>query len=195
MDFSWVKQLADQSNQVELARQEKERREKEDKKIAALATCPFVEKLHLVIAGATEEFNKHCMFPNKRVAPGKLYKHSKTEESPVAEPDEVAYFGFIRCGYLYGIRGVNGTVEFIQMPVGDSSALQLRLHELGVSPMRQMMAEVDPETRKIRWMMDGAPLDGPAIVSLCQKFFVDLIEKTNVVDDQDKDRDRQHSHY
>lgn len=190
MDFSWVKQLADQANQIEMARQEKDRREKEDKKIAAVATNPFVEKLHLVIMGATEEYNKHCMFPHLRVSTGKLYKHSKTGESPTAEPDEVAYFGFVRNGYLYGIRGVNGVIDFIQMPVGDNSALSLKLHELGVTALRTLRAEVDAESRKVRWTMDGAAMDGPAIISLCQKFFIDLIEKTTTFEESDK----QHSY-
>lgn len=190
LDFSWVKQLADQSNQIEIARQDRDRRQKEDKKLTAVATVPFVEKLHVVIMGATDEYNKHCMFPHLRVTTGKLYKHSKTGEEPTAEPDEVAYFGFVRNGYLYGIRGINGIVEFIQMPVGDNSALSLKLHELGVTALRTLQAQVDPETRKIRWTMDGAPMDGPGIVTLCQKFFIDLIEKTNRFEEPE----RQHSH-
>lgn len=192
MDFSWVKQLADQSNKMEMARQEKERRDKEDKKTIAMATVPFVEKLYVVINGATEEFNKHCMFPHLRVTIGKPYKHSKTGEEPTAEPDEVAYFGFIRCGYLYGIRGINGAVEFIQMPVGDVSALNLKLHELGVSATERLEAEVDKETRKIRWLLNGNPVDGPTIIALCQRFFVDLIEKTNDMEPETKE---QHSYH
>jgi hypothetical protein len=193
LDFSWVKQLADQSNQVEIARQDKERRDKEDKKTAAMATAPFVEKLFVVISGATEEFNKHCMFPHLRVQIGKFYKHSRTDESPTAEPDEVAHFGFVRRGFLYGVRGVNGAIEFIQMPVGDSSALNLKLHELGVGATYRMEASVENATKKVRWLMDGAPLDGPAIVSLCQKFFVDLIQRTNVEEDTDS-RNRESYH-
>lgn len=190
LDFSWVKQLADQSNQAEMARQEKDRREKEDKKTVAMATVPFVEKLHLVIMGATEEFNKHCMFPHLRVQTARLYKHSRTHEAADATPDEVAYFAFIRCGYMYGIRGENGSVEFIHMPVGDSSALTMRLNELGITPLRKMDAVIDYESKKVRWVMDGTPMDGPSIVSLCQKFFIDLIERTNIVDE----RDKEHSH-
>ena len=178
MDFSWVKQLADASNQTELSRQDRERREKEEARTLALATCPFVEKLFLVISGATEEFNKHCMFPHLRVQGSKLYKHSKTGDDPTAEPDEVAYFTFNRLGYMYGIRGMNGEVEFVQVPVGDVT-YNVKLHELPISANKRLKAEIEPETKKIRWLLEGYAMDGPAIVSLCQKFFIDLIEQTN----------------
>jgi hypothetical protein len=173
-----VKQLAEQANQTEIARQERERREREDKKTVALATCPFVEKLHLVIAGATEQFNKHCMFPQLRVTASKLYKHSKTGEEPTAKPDEVAYFTFSRLGHMYGIRGINGVVEFVTIPVGDTT-YNIKLHEMSVPAVKEMHAELEPDTRKIRWVTKGSPLDGPAIVSMCQKFFIELIERTN----------------
>lgn len=181
MDFSWVKQLAETTNHLETSRLERDRREKEDRKTVALATCPFVEKLHLVINGATEEFNKHCIYPQLRVQTSKLYRHSRTAEESTAEPDEVAYFTFYRKGYMYGVRGMNGTVEFVQVPVGESlSSFSIKLHELGVTPSKSMVAEIDPDTRKIRWRMDGQPLDGPAIVSMCQRFFIDFIEQTNI---------------
>lgn len=84
---------------------------------------------------------------------------------------------------MYGIRGINGIVEFVQVPVGDSlSTITIKLHELGVNPTRTMSASLDPETKKIRWKMDGQMLDGPAIVSMCQKFFIDFIEQTNAED-------------
>jgi hypothetical protein len=187
VDFSWVKQLAEQTNQLETQRQERDRRAKEDKKTIALATCPFVEKLHLVISGASEEFNKHCIYPEHRIQTGKLYKHSKTGPADTAEPDEVAYFTFYRKGYLYGIRGMNGVVEFVQVPVGDIGGLSIKLHEMGVTPARSLNAEIDPESRKIRWKTDNTPLDGPTIVSMCQKFFVDFIEQTNI---EEKDTTR-----
>lgn len=192
MDFSWVKQLADQSNQTEMARQEKDRRDREDKKSRAMATTPFIDKLFVVISGACEEFNRHCMFPHLRVQLSKPYKHSRTDAEPTAEPDEVAYFAFARCGYMYGIRGVNGLIEFISMPVGDNSALSMRLHELGVSPLEKLEADLEPETKKVRWIHRGNYVDGPAIISLCQKFFVDMIETTNKVD---QTKEREHSNY
>jgi len=179
VDFSWVKQLADQTNQQEIDRQEQKKREREDRRILALATCPFVEKLHVVISGASEEFNKHCMFANLRVETSKLYKHSKSGADPEGEPDEVAYFTFMRLGYMYGIRGMNGIVDFIQMPMGEFITGSVKLHELGLTPSKQLIADMDPATRKTRWMLDGYPMDGPAIVSLCQKFFIDLIQTTN----------------
>lgn len=180
MDFSWVKQLAEQANDAERNRQEQMRREKEDKKTLAMATIPFVEKLHLVINGATEEFNKHCMFPHLRVQASKMYKHSRTREEATADPDEVAYFTFYRQGYMYGIRGMNGLVEFVQVPVGEGITLNVKLHEMGVTATKSLVAQLEFETRKIRWLMEGQVLDGPAIVSQCQKFFVDLIEQTNL---------------
>ncbi len=181
MDFSWVKQLAEQTNLQETQRLERERKGKEDRKAIALATCPFVEKLHLVISGAADEFNQHCIYPQLRVQTSKLYKHSKTGEQSTAEPDEVAYFTFFRCGYMYGIRGMNGTVEFVQVPVGEGlGTISIKLHEMGVSPTRTLLAEIDAESRKIRWKADGVTLDGPAIVSMCQRFFIDFIEQTNI---------------
>lgn len=179
MDFSWVKQLADETNKQELARQDKERRDKENNRTMALATCPFVEKLHVVINGACEEFNKHCMFPHLRVSISKLYKHSKSG-SAADEPDEVAYFTFDRLGTLFGIRGVNGTIEFLELPVGDTlNAATIKLHELPVSATKRLNAEIEPESQKIYWLLEGTPVDGAAIVSICQKFFIDLIEHTN----------------
>jgi hypothetical protein len=180
VDFSWVKQLADTSNQQELNRQDAERRTKEDRRTAAKATCPFVEKLHLVINGAVDEFNKHCMFPHLRITLSKLYKHSKTGEQSTAEPDEVAYFTFQRMGYMFGIRGENGLVEFVQVPIStDSIIVNLRLNEMALNARRSMIAELEPESQKVRWMLDGQAIDGPAIVSCCQKFFIELIELTN----------------
>ena len=180
MDFSWVRQLAENSNQQELARQDKERRDKANKQTLGKATVPFVEKLFVVINGACEEFNKHCMFPELRITVSKLYKHSKTPPEPTAEPDEVAYFTFARMGYLFGIRGMNGTVEFLQLPVGDTlNMATVKLHEMPIAANKSLIAELEPETQKIRWLQNGNPVDGAAIVSLCQQFFIDLIEQTN----------------
>lgn len=180
MDFSWVKQLADQANQAELARQEKERREREDKRQSALATVPFVEKIYLLINTCTEEFNKHCMFPNLRVVTSRLYKRQKTSEVPGSEPDEVAYFTFSRRGYMYGIRGVNGSVEFVEFPVTDGSgSLTIKLDELGIEPSRRFVADMDRETRKVTWKMGASVLDGPLIISLCQQYFSEFIGRTN----------------
>lgn len=179
VDFSWVKQLADQTNQQEIDRQEQKKRELEDQVTIAKATCPFVEKLHVVISGAAEEFNKHCMFPKLKVDASRLYKHSKTSSEPGSEPDEVAYFTFNRLGYMFGIRGVNGLVEFIQIPMGEFIGKTVKLHELQTSSTKRLVGEIDPESKRIRWMLDQNPMDGPAIVSLCQKFFIELIETTN----------------
>jgi len=180
VDFSWVKQLAEQSNQQELQRQEKERNAREDKRLAALATVPFVEKIFVLIQTCTDEFNKHCMFPNLRIVNSRLTKWSKTPDVPGAEPDEVAYFMFARTQYMYGIRGVNGLVEFVELPVTDtSSSLNMRLHELGIDASKTFEAELDPATRAIVWKMNGRPLDGPAIISTCQQYFSEFISRTN----------------
>ncbi len=180
MDFSWVKQLADDVNKQELAKQDKKRRDQEAKRVLAAATNPFVEKLYVVINGASEEFNKHCMFSNLRVGVSKLYKHSKTPADPTAEPDEVAYFTFDRLGYLFGIRGMNGLVEFIELPVGDTlNVATIKLHEMPISANQRLVAELEPESQKIYWLLDGQPVDGAVIVSLCQKFFINLIEQTS----------------
>jgi hypothetical protein len=179
VDFSWVKQLAEDTNQQELARQEQIKRQKEERKVVAQATIPFVEKLHLVINGASEEFNKHCQFPNMKINITRMYKHSKTGAESDAEPDEVAYFTFQRLSQMYGICGINGTVEFVSTPVGEMIGANIKLHEHALPAVKRLVAEVDPESRKTRWLLDGVAMDGAGIVSLCQKFFINLIEVTN----------------
>jgi hypothetical protein len=179
VDFSWVKQLADQSNEKEQSRLEKDQRQREDQKTAAMATCPFVEKLHVVLSGATEEFNNLCHYPKLRINMSRLYRHSKSAPEPGGEPDEVSYFSFQRLDYMYGVKGVNGLVEFIRVPVSDTLTVSIKLHELQVPAIHTLQAELDPESNKVRWMHDNQPVDGPAIISLCRKFFVDLIERTN----------------
>ena len=54
MDFSWVRQLAEESNQHELNKQELERRKKEDELMTALATVPFVDKLFMLLQACCE---------------------------------------------------------------------------------------------------------------------------------------------
>ena len=180
MDFSWVKQLAEQSNQAELARQEKDRNDRETKRQTALATVPFVEKIYVLVQTCTEEFNKHCMFPHLRVTTSKLQKRSKTPDTVGAEPDEVAYFTFARTSYMYGIRGMNGVVEFVELPITDvSSALGIKLDELGMQASKTMVASLDAQTGKVGWSHNSRVLDGPAIISLCQQYFSEFIAKTN----------------
>jgi hypothetical protein len=180
VDFSWVKQLADAANQQELAKQEEERRVKETRKKVALATCPFVEKIFTLINAYAEEFNKHCMFPRLRVTTTKLYKRSRTGEESTAEPDEVAYFNFTRGGYMYAIRGINGLVEFLEMPITEgSSNISIKIDELGVSPSKTFAAELETKSDQVVWNMKGQTLDGPLIITECQTYFCDFIVKTN----------------
>ena len=179
MDFSWVKQLADQANQQEISKQEEERKAKETRKKVAQATCPFVEKLFLLINTCSEEFNKHCMFQHLRVSGSKLYKRSRTGPESTAEPDEVAYFTISRGSYMYGIRGMNGLVEFVEMPISEGSGIiAIKLDELGITASKTFVADLDLNSNEVIWKMDERPLNGPLIVSQCQQYFSDFIAKS-----------------
>src|SRR5262249_15872092 len=130
------------------------------------------------INACSEEFNKHCMFPRLRVSASKLYKRSRTAEESTAEPDEVAYFTFTRGGYMYAIRGMNGLVEFLEMPVTEGTNIAIKIDELGVSPSKSLQANLDGKSDQVVWSMNGQSLDGPQIITECQRYFCDFIAKS-----------------
>ncbi len=189
MDFSWVKQLAEQSNQHELNKQEKERRRIEDEHLTAMATIPFVEKLFLLVNACCDEFNKHAMFQDLRVTISRgVTKKSRApyDLSLGHQPEEKAFFSFARRNSMFGIRGVNGVVEFVdKVQVSDmQSALSMRLDEMSVGAAYKLQAIVegdpmDVRKRSVIWTYKESNLDGPALMSLCQHYFSDFIKSTD----------------
>lgn len=179
MDFSWVKELADRSNQLEGERLARERAEKEEQRQLQLATGPFVEKLHLLIATCGEEFNKFVHYQQLRVVTNRIQKRIKgtinPEDPELSYADEVTSFTFTRGDWTFGVRGARGAVEFVEFPGGGS----FNLDETAVAPSRKMSAVLDSDSGVISWCLDGDTLDGQMIVSICKDYFREFIEKTN----------------
>lgn len=184
LDLSWIKLLAEETNQSEISRQERLRREEEERKMVAAATAPFVEKMHRLVDTYAQEFNQHCMFPELRITVSKLHKRNKRPASGSAQGyspiDEVAYFTFTRTNWLFGVKGINGIIEFIELPVTEGAAsINYRLEEMGLVATKTLVATIDPDTDKPVWSLDGHALDAPAIYSLCEWYFRDFIERTS----------------
>lgn len=184
MDFSWIKQLAEETNQLEISRQEEERRQLEEQRLIALATVPFTEKLYTLLRTCCEEFNKFCMFPDSRINVSKLEKKSKLgsyTNDLHEQAHEVAYFTFARKSWLYGLRGINGVVDFVQIPTTEGAqGLSLKLDEMGVDSRYKLEARIDPANSKtIVWYLQQETMDGNKLVSLCQRYFCDFIQTTN----------------
>lgn len=186
MDFSWVKQLAEQSNQIEVEKQEALRKKQEEDRLKALATVPFIDKLYMLFQACSDEFNKHTMFPNLRVSTSKLYKKSKGTYADLSIPsEEVAYFTFTRRTWMYGIRGMNGIVDFIELPVTEGgSSISFKLDELGVDSSYKLIATMqgDPQDsakKLVVWTLRDEVMDGPKLISLCQHYFSEFVTRTN----------------
>ncbi len=186
MDFSWVRQLAEQSNQYELEKQENERRRLEDERLKALATVPFVEKLYLLIGACCEEFNRHCMFADLRVVTCRNVSKRTKGPNATGPLDESAYFTFARRNSMYGMRGVNGVVEFVDsVQVSDvNSAMTLRLDEMSVSVAYKLVAKVegnpaDLSSKSVVWTLNDEVMDGPKLINLCQHYFSEFVKRTN----------------
>lgn len=183
MDFSWVRQLADQSNQYEIDKQDKERRRQEDERLKAMATGPFVDKLFMLYQACCEEFNKHCMFQDLRVTLSRLTRKSRGPDAAV--PDEIAYFTFTRKSWMYGIRGINGSVEFIELPVTEGAAsLTMKLDELGVDSSVKLIAKIegdpmDMKKKQVVWTLNDQVMDGPKLISVSQNYFSEFVKRTN----------------
>ncbi len=186
MDFSWVRQLAESSNRFEEEKQENERREREEERLKALATIPFVDKLFMLLQTFCEEFNKYSIYPELRVSISRISKRSKApyNETSKVSPDEIAYFTFTRKSWMYGIRGINGVVEFIEFPVTEGAAsLSMRLDEIGADSSYKLEAKIQHDVegtkKQVIWYLKDELMDGPKLISLCQHYFSDFITRTN----------------
>ena len=183
VDFSWVRQLAEQSNQHELDKQAKERQRQEEERLKAMATLPFVDKLFMLFQACCEEFNKHTMFAELRVTVSRITKKSKGPDSQI--PDEIAYFTFTRKSWMYGVRGINGTIEFVELPVTEGAgSLNMKLDEIGVDSNTKLLAKVegdpqDVKKKQVVWTLNDEIMDGPKLIGLCQNYFSEFIRKTN----------------
>jgi hypothetical protein len=188
VDFSWVKQLADQSNQHELEKQEQERRKLENERLVALATVPFVEKLFKLLQACCEEFNKYCMYPELRVMMSRgVNKRARgAYDNASSILDENAYFSFARRNSMYGIRGTNGIIEFVDdIQVSDAaSSINLRLNEMSAGVIYKLVAKVegdpmDMSKKNVVWTLNDETMDGPMLITLCQHYFSGFIKRTD----------------
>ncbi len=185
MDFSWVRELAEQANQIEVDRQECERLKLEEERAIAAATIPFIEKLYMLLNTCTEEFNKHTHYPNLRVTMSRFQKKSRGAPYGSNDPnyvnEEIAYFTFTRRSWMFGVRGINGIVDFVEFPVTEgASALNMKLDELGIEGMYKLKGFLDRDNKQVLWTMHEQLLDGPKLILLCQEFFSNFIKRTNV---------------
>lgn len=184
MDFSWVKNLADESNQKEVERQNADRRQKAEHRQEAVATTPLVEKLYLLISACSDEFNKYVQYQHLRVVLTRVSKRNhgtaNADDPELAYAEEASYFTFARNGWTYAIRGHNGVVEFLELPSGTgSTTLNYKIDEAAIAPIRKLVASFDGGSQQVVWKDNGQIIDGPRIISICQEYFVDFIQKTN----------------
>lgn len=185
MEFSWIRQLADDSNQRLIEKQENERRKQEEERLMAMATVPFVEKLFKLNQTWCDEFNKYAMYPELRVTVSRLAKRSKAQSDLQVPLEEVAYFTFTRKSWMFGIRGINGIIDFVELPVTEgAAALSMKLDELGIDSVYKLVAKVepdrtDPQKKQVVWTLKDEVMDGPRLGQLCQHFFSDFITRTN----------------
>ena len=184
MELSWIKQLADDSNQSEAEKQENERRKKEEERLMALATVPFVEKLFKLVQSWCDEFNKYSIYPDLRITVSRLTKKSRGPESTAAL-EEIAYFTFTRKSWMFGVRGINGIIDFVELPVTEGAAsLSMKLDELGMDSVYKLSAKVEPDRndgqkKQVLWTLKDEVMDGPRLGSLCQHFFTEFVKRTN----------------
>jgi hypothetical protein len=184
LDLSWVKALAEQSNRQQEERAAEERRQKEEDRQIALATIPFIEKLHLLLTTCAEEFNKYVQYSNLRVVTTRVQKRTRrtvnAEDSELTYSEEMCSFTFSRADWTYGVRGCKGVVEFLELPTSSGAGgLGFRFDEAGATPSHKLVAIVDKPTQQILWMHNERIMDGEAIISLCKEYFKSFIERTN----------------
>lgn len=184
VDLSWVRALAEQSNVKEEERAAEQVRQKEEERQVAISTTPFVEKLHLLIATCAEEFNKYIQYHSLRVITTRVQKRSKRTVNPenaaLTYDEEIASFTFGRGEWTFGVRGVNGLVEFIELPSKlGAGGLDFRFEDAGATPSHKLTAVLDKPTQQILWMYDERIMDGEAIISLCREYFMTFIQTTN----------------
>ena len=184
MDFSWVKDLAEQANVQESERRRIQRLERLKERQLSLATGPFVEKLYLLINACAEEFNKYIAFNHLKVTTTRVVKRTKgtlyPDDPELTYPEETAYFTFSRKDWTYGMRGSDGSIEFIEISITDGkSGLGARFDEVGATPSRKLVASIDDANDQVVWQLDGQNLGGQQIVNICTLYFREFIEKSN----------------
>ncbi len=184
MDFSWVKNLADESNQKEVDRLSSERRQKAEHRQEAVSTTPLVEKVYLLISACSDEYNKYVNYQHLRVTLSRVQKRNhgtaNADDPELSYADEVAYFTFTRNGWTFAIRGYNGVVEFLELPSGTGGAmLNYKIYEAAIAPNRKLVAAFDSGSQQVVWKDNGQIIDGPRIISICQEYFVYFIQNTN----------------
>lgn len=184
MDFSWVKELAEKDNFKEVEKYRKERRDKEEKRNLALSTVPLVEKICLILTTCAEEFNKYAEYPHLKITTTRLQRRIRSvinEDDPELKyEEETASFTFGRNHWVFGIRGANGVIEFLELPgATDSSQLNFKLDDAAVAASRKIVAKHDGSGTQIVWEDEGQSLNGEALLSLCKDYFREFIEKTN----------------
>jgi hypothetical protein len=181
-EFSWIKDLADQANVRQEQRQDVDRKQKEHQKLAAQSTGGFVDKLHQFFSGCAMEFNKHVKYDGLRMRYSRVIKRTKgvanAEIPDLSYPEESYSFTFARRDWTYGIRGLSGLVEFIEMPTSDSS-LSVNVDELGIPPSRKLEAEYDEKAEKVIWKYEGQRVNADQLLAICRDYMKEFIERTN----------------
>lgn len=183
MDFSWVRQLAEESNQHQQEKNEAARRKREEERMVAIATVPFVEKLFKLIQVCCEEYNKYCVYPDLRVI---VCRSITRKAMGVSDLEDSAFFSFARRSAMYGIRGASGVIEFVDdVQVSDvNNALNLRLDEMTVAVVYKLVAKVDVDLldtskKSVIWTLNDEVMDGPKLITLCQHYFTRCIKRTD----------------
>lgn len=187
MDLSWVKELADQSNELEMTRQEMQRKQKLQEKQISLATSPFVEKLHVLLSAFTEEFNKHTHYGDLKIVASSLIKRTQgvanRNDQELTYPEEFSGFSIRRKDWIFGVKGLKGSVEFVEIP---AIGPQVNLEDAGGTLWKKFVAEVDANSSQIVWKRNDEVVDGQKIVATCQEYFKEFIERTNSEIDEKK---------
>ena len=181
-EFSWLKDMAEDANVRQEQRREVDRKEKENQKKIAYATGGFVDQLHQFFSGCAIEFNRHVKYESLKMRCSRVVKRTKGTANPeipdLSYPEESSSFTFSRRDWTFGIRGLTGLVEFLEMPTGDSS-LSTNIDEVGMAPSRKLEGEYDEASDKVVWTHNGTRVNKDQIVALCREYLKEFIERTN----------------
>jgi hypothetical protein len=185
VDFSWIKDLAESANKNELDKAAQFRQDKASKREEALAAAPLVERICMLMTACCDEFNKHVAYQHLRIVCSRVKRRktgiANSDDPELTYAEENTYFTFSRGSWTCGFRGVNGAVEFVELPgVSDGGSMDFKFDEASVAPSRRLVARQDPTSKQIVWLEDDRQLDGQAIVALCKDCFRSFIEKTQV---------------
>jgi hypothetical protein len=181
-EFSWIKDLADDANVRQEGRRESDRQEKIQQKQVALATGGFVDRLHQFFNTCSMEFNKHIKYDHLKMRCSRVIKRTKgTANAEIPElsyPEESFSFTFARRDWTFGVRGLSGVVEFIEMPTSDSS-LSVNIDEVGIPASRKLQAEWDQANEKVVWKYEGSRVNADQLLAICREYIKEFIERTN----------------